>query len=92
MTWEKTCSAKMLEIWRNVVDAVMVISYWGSLSSSEELGDRKWRLNRNGEKWRQIMETKILFIIKWIVHIWGISRIETYEVPNVPRVGNIDSI
>ena len=32
---------------------VMAISYWSSLRSSSELGDRKWRLNRNGE----IMET-----------------------------------
>ena len=31
----------------------MVISYWSSLRSSLELGDHKWRLNRNGE----IMET-----------------------------------
>ena len=30
--------------------AVMAISYWSSLRSSLELGDRKWRLNRNGEK------------------------------------------
>ena len=30
--------------------AVMVISYWSLLRSSLELGDRKWRLNRNGEK------------------------------------------
>ena len=33
--------------------AFMAISYWSSLRSSLELGDRKWRLNRNGE----IMET-----------------------------------
>ena len=46
---EKTCSA----IWRNVVGVVMAISYWTSLWSSTELGDRMWRLNRNGE----IMET-----------------------------------
>ena len=33
--------------------AVMAISYWSSLRSSLELGDHKWRLNRNGEKlWR----------------------------------------
>ena len=31
----------------------MAISCWSSLWSSLELGDRKWRLNRNGE----IMET-----------------------------------
>ena len=42
-----------LEIWRNVVGAVMVISYWSSLWSGLKLGDRKWRLNHNGE----IMET-----------------------------------
>ena len=36
-----------------MVDAVMAISYWSSLWSSLELGDRKWRLNHNGE----IMET-----------------------------------
>ena len=30
--------------------AVMAISYWSSLRSSLELGYRKWRLNRNGEK------------------------------------------
>ena len=47
---EKTRSAKMLEIWRNVVGAVMAISYWSSLWSSVELGDHKWRLNHNGEK------------------------------------------
>ena len=33
--------------------AFMAISYWSSLRSSLELGDRKWGLNRNGE----IMET-----------------------------------
>ena len=42
-----------LEIWRNAVGVVMAILYWSSLWSSLELGDRKWRLNRNGE----IMET-----------------------------------
>ena len=47
---EKTCSAITLEIWRNVVGAVMAISYWSSLWSSIELGDHKWRLNHNGEK------------------------------------------
>ena len=34
--------------------AFMEITYWRPLRSSLELGDRKWRLNRNGE----IMETK----------------------------------
>ena len=43
-------SAITLEIWRNVVGAVMAISYWSSLWSSIELGDRKWGLNHNGEK------------------------------------------
>ena len=58
----------MLEIWRNAVEclwrshvgdmekrgrAVMAITYWSSLRSSLELGNRKWRLNHNGE----IMET-----------------------------------
>ena len=36
-----------------MVGAVMVILYWSLLWSSLELGDRKWRLNHNGE----IMET-----------------------------------
>ena len=40
---EKMCSAKTLEIWRNMVDAVMVISFWSSSWSGVELGDRKWR-------------------------------------------------
>ena len=29
--------------------AFMEITYWSLLRSSLELGDRKWRLNRNGE-------------------------------------------
>ena len=49
----ETRLTKTLEIWRNVVGAVMAILYWSSLWSSLELGDHKWRLNRNGE----IMET-----------------------------------
>ena len=85
---EKKCSA----IWRkrvrqfgeNVFGAIMAISYWSSLWNSIELGDRKRTLNHNGEKVRQVMETKTLFIIKWRVHIWGILRIETYEVLDVP--------
>ena len=89
---EKNPSVITLEIWRNVVGAVMAISYWSSQWRSMELGNHKWRLNHNGEKWRQFMETKTLFIIKWIVHIWGVSRIETYEVLDVPRVGNIHSV
>ena len=47
---EKTVRQKTLEIWRNMVGAVMTISYWSSLRSSLELGDRKWRLNHNGDK------------------------------------------
>ena len=38
------------------------------------------------------MEIETLFIIKWRVHIWVVSRRETYEVLDVPRVGNIDSV
>ena len=50
---EKTVWQKTLEIWRNVVGIVMAISYWSLLRSSLELGDRKWRLNHNGDKlWR----------------------------------------
>ena len=48
------------------------------------LDDRKWRLNRNGE----IMETNYgdqnLFIMEWRIHIWSVSRIETYKVLDVP--------
>ena len=40
---EKTRSAKRLEIWRNVVGAVMAILFWSSSWSGVELGDRKWR-------------------------------------------------
>ena len=50
---EKPVRRNTLEIWRNVFGVVMAISYWSSLWSSLELGDRKWRLNHNGE----IMET-----------------------------------
>ena len=61
------------------------ILYWSSLWSIVVLGDRMWRLKRNGEKeWRQIMEIKTLFITKWRVHIWSVSRIETYKVLDVP--------
>ena len=50
------------ETWRSVLwrshvgdmekrdGVVMAISYWSSLRSILELSDRKWRLNRNGEK------------------------------------------
>ena len=37
-------------IWRNVIGAVMAISYWSSSWSSVELDDRKRRLNHNGKK------------------------------------------
>ena len=40
---EKTCSAKTLEIWRNMVGAGMAILFWSSSWSGVELGDRKWR-------------------------------------------------
>ena len=46
---EKPVRRNTLEIWRNVVGDFMEITYWSSLRSSLELGDRKWRLNRNGE-------------------------------------------
>ena len=46
----ETRSAKMFKIWRNMVGAVMAISCWSSSWSSVELGDRKWRLNRSGER------------------------------------------
>ena len=39
----ETRSAKTLEIWRNVVGTIMVISFWSSSWSGVELGDRKWR-------------------------------------------------
>ena len=39
-----------LEIWRNAVGAVLAISYWSSLWSSIELGERKWGLTHNGER------------------------------------------
>ena len=47
---EKNRSAITLEIWRNVVGAVMAILYWSSQWSSMELGDHNWRLDHNGEK------------------------------------------
>ena len=43
-------SAITLEIWRNMVGAVMSILYWRSLWSSIELSDSKWGLNHNAEK------------------------------------------
>ena len=62
----KTCrrfrenrSAITLEIWRNVVGAVMSISYWSSLWSSIELIDRKWGLNHNGEKVYKLWRLKL---------------------------------
>ena len=49
----ETCSAKYVGDLEKHGGAVMAISYWSSLRSSLELGDRNWRLNHNGE----IMET-----------------------------------
>ena len=46
----ETYSAKYVGDLEKRGRAVMAISYWSSLRSSLELGDRKWRLNRNGEK------------------------------------------
>ena len=46
----RNSSAITLEIWRNVVGAVMAISYWSSLWSSIELDDHRWGLYHNGEK------------------------------------------
>ena len=46
---EKPVRRNMLENWRNMVREFMEITYWSSLRSSLELGDRKWRLNHNGE-------------------------------------------
>ena len=40
---EKTCSAKTLEIWRNMVGTVMGISFWSSSWSGVEPDDHKWR-------------------------------------------------
>ena len=47
---EKSCSVITLEIWRNVVGAVMAITYWSSVRSSIELSDREWMLNHNRDK------------------------------------------
>ena len=75
-----------------MVGAVMAISDWSSLWRSVELGDRKWRLNRNGEK----METNYgdqNFTHHEVESTYlSISRIETYKVLDVPRVGNIDFV
>ena len=38
------------------------------------------------------MATKTSFIMEWRVHIWSVSRIETYKVLDVPRIGDIDSV
>ena len=48
----------------------MEITYWSSLRSSLELGDRKWRLNHNGE----IMETN-----------YGDQNLIHHGVENVPQ-------
>ena len=55
---EKPVWRNTLVIWRNVFGDLekpigrntLAILYWSSLWSSVELGDRKWRLNYNGEK------------------------------------------
>ena len=39
---------------------------------------------RGDQKLKGKMETKTLFIIKWRVHIWSVSRVETYKVLDVP--------
>ena len=54
-------------------------------------GDRKWR-NNGDKKWRRNLETESLFIIVWRIHIWSVSRVETYEVLDVPGVWNLDSV
>ena len=50
----KTCSARRLakhfEDMEKRGGVFMVITYWSTLRSSLELGDRKWRLNRNGDQ------------------------------------------
>ena len=46
----ETCSVKYVGDLEKHGGVVMAISYWSSLRSSLELGDRKWILNRNGEK------------------------------------------
>ena len=46
----ETRSAKYVGDLEKRGGVVMAISYWSSLRSSLELGDRKWRLKRNGEK------------------------------------------
>ena len=52
-----TCAARLLAKYLGDMEkhgeAFMEITYWSLLSSSFRAGDRKWRLNRNGE----IMET-----------------------------------
>ena len=69
---------------RSAILEKIVRRFWRSLWSIVMLGDRMRRSKVKGEKWRQIMETKTLFIIKWRVHIWNISRVETYKVLDVP--------
>ena len=39
-----------LAIWKNVVGAIMAITYWSLLRSSIELTDREWMLNHNRDK------------------------------------------
>ena len=45
----ENCSAKYVGDLEKRGGVFMAISCWSSLWSSLELGDRKWRLNHNGE-------------------------------------------
>ena len=47
-------------------------------------GNHKWRLNWSGEITETNYGTKTSFIMEWRVHIWSVSRIETYKVLDVP--------
>ena len=67
-----------------MVGVVMAISYWSSLWSSIELGDRKWGLNHNGEKVETSYGDQNFIHHKVKSTYLGVSRIETYEVLNVP--------
>ena len=59
-------SAITLEIWRKLIrqNCGQRFSYWRLVWSIVVLGNHMWRLKHNGEKWRQVMETKTLFITK----------------------------
>ena len=86
---EKSCSAITLEIWRNMVGTVMAITYWSSIRSSIELGDREWMLNHNRDKMETSYGDQNFTKYKIGEYISGV--LETYKVFDVPRVGNIDS-